>query len=182
VSARLGISATYRGWSVSGSIDQSIESTATSASELLATYSHKLPHVDLHIGLTHAQIDGIYADNCTLASLSASSNNLSRTKFDLTVQGNSSGTCTAVTIGASQELWKLGPYQIDLRASASSWETDSLSTDGWSLRLLGRWQLKTDQSLHFHIGYINSTLNRGFLQSKPSGPTLGINYVWEFRL
>lgn len=180
-SARLAGTATYRGWSLSGALDQSIQSAEPRAYELLATYSHKLPYVDLHIGIVHARIDGIYSSGCTAASLTASSNSLSSTKLDITVQNDLSGTCRLVSIGASQVMWRGGIHQIDFRVSANSWKTDVLKTDGWSIRLMGRSQLNANQSLHYHVGYIDSSLNQGTLQSRPSGATVGINYVWEFR-
>lgn len=180
-SARLAGTATYRGWSLSGALSQSVQSSKPRAYELLATYSHKLPYADLHIGIVHARIDGSYSSGCTAASLTASSNSLSSTKLDLTVQNDLSGTCRLVSIGASQVLWQSGIYQIDLRASANSWRTDVLKTDGWSMRLMGRSQLDANQSLHYHVGYIESSLSQGTLQSRPSGATVGINYAWEFR-
>lgn len=180
-SVRLGGTATYRGWSLSGALDQSTQSAEPRAYELLATYSHKLPYMDLHIGIVHARIDGIYSSGCTAASLTASSNSLSSTKLDITVQNDLSGTCRLVSIGASQVMWRGGIYQIDFRASANSWKTDVLKTDGWSIRLMGRSQLDANQSLHYHVGYTDSNLNQGTLQSRPSGATVGINYVWEFR-
>lgn len=180
-SLRLAGTATYRGWSLSGALDQSTQSAEPRAYELLATYSHKLPYVDLHIGIARARIDGIYSSGCTAASLTASSNSLSSTKLDLTVQNDLSGTCRLVSIGGSQVMWRSGIHQIDFRASANSWKTDVLKTDGWSIRLMGRSQLDANQSLHYHVGYISSSLNQGTLQSRPSGATVGINYVWEFR-
>ena len=77
VSARLAGTATYRGWSLSGALNQSAQSSESRAYELLATYSHKLPYADLHIGIVHARIDGSYSSGCTAASLTASSNSLS---------------------------------------------------------------------------------------------------------
>lgn len=180
-SARLAGTATYRGWSLSGALDQSIESTGTRASELLATYSHKLPYADLHLGIAHARIDGEYSDECSSASLTASSNSISSTKLDLTIQNDLSDTCRFFAVGASQMLWQRGIHQIVFRVSASSWTTDTLETNGWSVRLMGRSQLDANQSLHYHIGYIDSDLNQDPLQSRPSGATVGINYVWEFR-
>lgn len=180
-SARIAATATYRGWSLSGALDQSTSSHGTRASELLATYSHKVPYADLHIGIVHAQVDGVFSSRCTAANLTASSNSLSSTKLDLTVQSNFSGMCRSVSIGASQVLWNAGSHQIDLRASASDWKTDALKTEGWSLRLIGRWQREANQSLHYHVGYIDSKLNQGTLQGRPRGATVGMNYVWEFR-
>lgn len=180
-SVRLAGTATYRGWSLSGTLDQSIESAGTRASELLATYSHKLPYADLHIGIVHARIDGSYSSECTAASLTASSNSLPSTKLDITVQSDLSGTCRLFAIGASQVLWRRGIHQIDFRVRANNWETDVLKTDGWSMRFMGRSQLDANQSLHYHVGYIDSSLNQGTLHSRPNGATVGINYVWEFR-
>lgn len=180
-SLRVAGTATYRGWSLSATLDQSVESTGTRASDLLATYSHKLPYVDLHLGIVHGRIDGDYSGGCTAASATASSNSLPSTKLDLTVQNDLSGACRLVSIGASQVLWRRGTHQLDLRASATNWKTDILKTDGWSVRLMGRSQLEANQSIHYHIGYVDSNLRQGALQSKPSGITVGINYVWEFR-
>lgn len=180
-SARMAGSATYRGWSLSGALDQSIESTETRASELLATYSQKLPYADWHLGVAHAQINGSYSDECTSASLTVSSNELSSTIIDLTVQNDFADTCRFFAAGVSQMLWQRGVHQLVFRVSASSWTTDTLETDGLSVRLMGRSQLDKNQSLHYHIGHIDSHLNQGSLQSRPSGATVGINYVWEFR-
>lgn len=180
-SARLAGTATYRGWSLSGALDQSIQSADTRAYELLATYGHKLPYADLHIGIVHAQIDGSYSSGCTAANLTASSNSLSSTKLDVTVQNDLSGTCRLYAIGASQVMWRRGIHQIDFRVSANRWKTDALKTDGWSIRLMGRSQLDTNQSFQYHVGFIDSSLNQGTMQSRPSGATVGINYVWEFR-
>lgn len=180
-SVRLTGTATYRGWSLSGALDQSIQTAETRAYELLATYSHKLPYVDLHIGIVHARIDGSYTSGCTAASLIASSNALSNTKLDIAVQNDLSNKCRLVAIGASQVVWRRGIHQIDFRVSANSWKTDVLKTNGWSMRLMGRSHLDANQSFHYHVGYIDSNLNQGTLQSKPSGATVGINYVWEFR-
>lgn len=180
-SLRVAGTATYRGWSLSGTLDQAVESTGTRASELLATYSHKLPYVDLHLGAVHGRIDGNYSSGCTAASATASSNSLTSTKLDLTVQNDLSGACRLISVGASQVLWRRGSHQLDLRASANSWKTGVLKTDGWSVRLMGRSQLEANQSVHYHIAYIDSNLRQGALQSKPSGVTVGINYVWEFR-
>ncbi len=181
VSIRLAGTATYRGWSLSGAMDQRFQSDKTRAYELLATYSHKLPYMDMHIGFVHARIDGNYSSGCTAANLTASSNSLSTTKVDLTIQNNLSGSCRMVSLGASQVIWRNSLHQVDFRASASSWKTDILKTDGWSIRLMGRSQLDAQQSLHYHVGYIESILSQGTVQSRPSGATVGINYVWEFR-
>ena len=181
VSARLAGTATYRGWSLSGTLGKSTDSMGTRASELLATYSHKLPYVDLHLGIVHAQIDGSYSGECTSASLTASTNSLSSTKLDLTVQNDLEDTCRFFAVGASQVLWQRGIHQVIFRVSTSRWTTDALETDGWSVRLMGRSQVDASQSIHYHIGYINSYLNKDPLQSRPSGATVGINYVWEFR-
>jgi len=180
-SMRLAGTATYRGWSLSGALDQSISSAEPRAYEFLSTYSYKLPYADLHIGIAHARIEGSYSSGCTAASLAFSSSRFSSTKLDLTVQNDLSGTCRLVSIGASQVIWRSGIHQIDFRASANSWKTDVLKTDGWSIRLMGRSQLDANQSLHYHVGYIDSSLNQGTLQSRPSGVTVGMNYVWEFR-
>ncbi|MBO1542140.1 hypothetical protein [Pseudomonas sp. OA65] len=180
-SARMAASANYRGWSLSGTLDKSIESTETHASELLATYSHKLPYVDVHLGIAHAQIEGDYSEECTSASLTASSNNFSSTNLDVTVQNDLADNCRFFAAGASQMLWQRGIHQIFFRASASSWTTDTLEADGWSVRLMGRSKIDENQSFHYHIGYIDSDLNRDSLKSRPSGSTIGINYVWEFR-
>ncbi|MBX7134186.1 MAG: hypothetical protein K1X67_16055 [Fimbriimonadaceae bacterium] len=180
-SLRVTGTATYRGWSLSGTLDQSIESTRTRASELLATYSHKLPYADLHLGIVYAQIDGGFSGECTAASATVSSNSLPSTKLDLTVQNDLSGTCRLISIGASQVLWRRGAHQFELRASATNWETDILKTDGWSVRLMGRSQLGANKSVHYHIGYVDSNLRQGAVQREPSGITMGVNYVWEFR-
>jgi hypothetical protein len=180
-SVRLTGTATYKGWSLTGALDQSIQSAEPRTYELQSTYSHKLPYVDVHIGIVHTKIDGHYSIGCTAASLIASSNSLSSAKLDLTFQNDLSGACQFVSIGASQVIWRSGIHQMDFRASASSWNTEELKSDGWSIRLLGRSQLDTNQSLHYQAGYIESNLKHGPLQSSPNGPVFGINYVWEFR-
>lgn len=180
-SLRVAGTVTYRGWALSGTLDQSVESTGTRASELLAIYSHKLPNVDLHLGIGHGQIDGDYSSGCTAASATASSNSLPSTILDLTVQNDLSGSCQLISIGASQMLWQHGTHQLNFRASANNWKTDILQTEGWSVRFMGRSQLEANQSVHYQIGYVDSNLKQGPLQSKPSGVTVSINYVWEFR-
>jgi len=167
-SARIGATVTYRGWSFSGSVDQSTSSSATQATEVLATYSHKLPLVDVHIGVVNARIDGIFSGGCSAASLSASSNSFLSTKLDFTLQDDFSGTCRSAALGASQLVWQRGVHQIDLRGSVNTWKTNALKTDGWSVRFIGRTQFDSIQSLHYHIGYIDSNLQKGVLQRNPS--------------
>lgn len=180
-SARIGATATYRGWSFSGVMDQSLKSSSTRASEFGATYSHKLPVVDLHLGIVHADVDGPFADKCTAASLGMSTNALDSTKIDFAVQSDFSADCRAATFGIAREIWKRGAQQIDVKASANSWKTDSLSTSGWSIRAIGRWQIDVRESIHYHAGYISSKLEQGTRRSRPEGAALGFNYVWEFR-
>lgn len=180
-SVRVGATATYRGFSTSGVVDQSIKYSSTRAADISATYSHKIPYIDIHLGFDYVEIDGLFADQCTAAILAGSTNSLDSTKVDLNFQDDFSGQCKAASFGVAQQIWKRGPTQLDLRASISNNQMDNLSASGWSIRVLGRWQLESSQSIHYHVGYIKSTLTQGNQNSNPAGAAIGVNYVWEYR-
>lgn len=180
-SARLGLTATYRGFSLSGFAESSLTSPSAKASEIAATYSHKLPYIDAHFGFAACDLSGAVNGSCGGLRIAASTNSLPYTKVDITVDASPSGRGHTTSLGLAQQVWRSGPHQVDLRVSGTRWDWDATDASGWSVRAIGRYQIDQATSVHYHVGYISSRIEQSGTTSRPDGALAGLNFVWEFR-
>lgn len=180
-SARLGLTATYRGFSLSGFAESSLTSPSAKASEITATYSHKLPFIDAHFGFAVCDLSGAVSGSCGGLRLAASTNSLPYIKVDITVDASLSGRGYTTSLGLAHQLWRSGANQVDLRVSGTRWDWDFTDASGWSIRAIGRYQIDQITSIHYHVGYVSSMIEQSGTASRPDGALAGLNLVWEFR-
>jgi hypothetical protein len=180
-SLRLGVTATFRGFTLSGFAENSMHSPASRASELSATYSHKLPLVDAHLGLVTCDVLGNSEMSCGDVRVSFSSNSLPKTKMNFTFDASPSGRGQTFDLGISQQVWRMESHLIDVRLSGTRWDRKNSDANGWSIRLIGVRALDTSMSLHYHLGYISSRIKTSNSAEHADGVVGGLNVVWEFR-
>lgn len=181
VIARLGVTATYRGLSLSGFTEQRSGAEAARVSELAVTYSHKLPLIDAHVGLVHWDLTGPLQFASTDLRLVMSSNTLSRTKVVVSLDKRFSGHGRTAGLEVSHLLWQRGANQIDVRVSGTDWKHNQLDGHGYSARLIARRTTGEATALHYHVGYVSSRAEGPLFAMKNAALVAGLNYVWEFR-
>jgi hypothetical protein len=129
-------------------------------SEVFASYSHKLPLIDLHLGVARVSIPSL-REKSPLAGRLVLSSNVSSSKtidltFDHSLEGGGTTYGGAITFALIQgEAWLL-----DARAGATFMNDPDFKGDGWSLRLLASRRLASGVRPTAFLGYSEGSTRR----------------------
>lgn len=180
-SGNLAATATYRGFALSASGAQPFASGRTHASEIVGSYSHKLPFIDIHLGAVYCRIDRPSTTECADIRVAVSTNMFASMRFDMSADVSPFGKGHILSIGLNQRLSPNNQvWALEIRASATSWNRDNFDATGWSLRLQARYQLIRNLGFHSYLGFLQSFVTNPGTRDESNGVIAGLNAVWAF--
>lgn len=170
----LRASISNRGFSASGWLSRS---SGGDSSEVLLSYSHKLPLVDIHVGYAHTNVDALHAHSFGSARLTLSTNVSARTQVDMTFDRFTDGAGELSSISYTRHLLERGKWSLDMRAGATWWNRSSGDAEAWSVRTLSRRVLRPHWELDIYAGFASgrsSALNEAI----EDGVIAGLGITW----
>lgn len=179
-SGNVAATGTYRGFTLSASGAQPFSSGRFNASELVATYSHKLPFVDLHMGMVYCRIDRPTTTECGDLRVALSTNTFRSTRVDINADVSPFGKGHILSIGISQRIKETEFWTFELKGSATTWNRNNFDANGWSLRLLGMYRISPHLGIHGHLGFLQSWVNNPGIKEEANGIVAGVNAIWTF--
>ena len=176
--ATMGIAVSARGFSLSiwnGSTDGHGRVTET-----LLAYSHKLPVVDLHVGIAACSTSMVRISCRNTGRLSLTTNNSHSTVVEATIDEALSGSGHITSASIVRNLGQLGSVEWSARASAHQWRLANESANGGSVRLIGVKRLNNGPDIHFNLGYVDSQITRSTTVGS-RGASAGITFLWQLK-
>ncbi len=180
ISGALGTTATYRGFTFSAFGAQPFSSGRTLATELVASYSHKLPLVDLHLGAVYCRIDRPTTTECADVRVAFSTNTFRTTRVDLSADVSPFGKGHIISLGLTQQIKETESWILELKGSVTSWNRNNFDANGWSVRLQGVYQINHTLGIHSHLGFLQSWVTNPGVRDESDGVIAAVNAVWVF--
>ena len=180
LSGNLATTATYRGFTLSAFGAQPFSSGRTFATELVASYSHKLPLVDFHLGAVYCRIDRPTTTECADVRVALSTNTFRTTRVDLSADVSPFGKGHIISLGLTQQIKETESWILELKGSVTSWNRNNFDANGWSVRLQGVYQINHTLGIHSHLGFLQSCVTNPGVRDESNGVIAGVNAVWAF--
>jgi hypothetical protein len=153
VSPWANVSLSYRGFSISGWGSAS-DSGKGQASEAFISYSYKLPLLDLHAGLVRTSVNSMELRSMTAVRITLSTNVSTRIAADASIDHEiGEGDAVVTSLALTSAILQAREWNVDARVSATSWEAERNSADGWTVRAIAARQLKDHSRLVIYLGY-----------------------------
>lgn len=144
------------GVSLSGWASVDSESQET-VSELFLAYSHKLPVIDLHVGLSRPSIPTIRDDDALAGRVTVSSNNSTRVVADFSLDRFFHGSESLLSGSVTVALIRRERWLVDARAGMTTCARSGEDLEGWSARLLAAYRPAHGPRLTAYLGYAETT-------------------------
>lgn len=180
VSGNIAATASYRGFTVSASGAQPFSSGRNHAVELVASYSHKLPFVDVHLGAVYCRIDRPTTTECGDIRIAFSTNTFRRTRLDFNADVSPFGKGHILSVGVAQRIKETESWILEAKGSATTWNRENFDAAGWSLRLQGKYRISQQIGIHGHLGFIQTWVTNPGTKDEVNGVVAGLNAVWTF--
>lgn len=180
ISGNIAATASYRGFTVSASGAQPFSSGRNHAVELVASYSHKLPFVDVHLGAVYCRIDRPTTTECGDIRIAFSTNTFRTTRLDFNADVSPFGNGHILSVGVAQRLKETESWVLEAKGSATTWNRENFDAAGWSLRLQGMYRITQQIGLHGHLGFIQTWVTNPGAKDEVNGVVAGLNAVWTF--
>lgn len=177
--ASFTVGATYRGFALSVWHANDLSSAGSNATEAFASYSHKLPLVDLHVGAVWCSVSGRIESCKAGARVSLSSNTFRNTLMSITVDQSFTNSSRIFNVAVTQKVYSTHGIRFDVRAGATYWDYPR-SAKGVSARLMAAKQIRENLTVHLFAGLIESCTTNVTGCNRIGAPIVGSSLSWSF--
>jgi hypothetical protein len=174
------VGATYRGFSVSFWNGTDLTNGTNHAQEALATYSYKLPLVDVHLGGVWCSASGSLERCSAAARFSLTSNVFHTTTLAFIVDQAFASRDRIIGASVNKTIYHKDAVTVELRASEDHWDYREFSADGVGGRVIVTDRLSKHVAIDFSWGGMGSWITRPTSHQDKGGIISGASIHWSF--